>query len=565
MRQLIEEDCDRFADGALNELRSPHHSPGHQYALTLLVSNNLIMKRLCDPDQLATPDAIRLARQISSGIDSLLDMKLIRQLLPQNGSPPAVTGEAQSLRILDLVDAISDGGRVMALLTQLLRHPSPKVRSKVSLLIGRINRNLTWVEQRLLEPDSRVRANSVEALWGLESREACEMFRRALADPDNRVAGNGAVGLYQAGETDSVPAMVGMLSHSDPRFRATAVWAMGQTEDPRFLPYLTSHEIKQNAALHKQAHRAAARIRQRVKTAEAGPRLSPAISGVTDHGPLRRVHFAVTAGHRIVTGLRPLEIVLADSGKAIDTFTLLEHREPELISVACIVPSSSGTDDRWTPAITEAFRWLLEGKRRSDAWAISRYRERVSVESVDFRFDQALLASGSGSKRSAVVESQSDERLEAVKFTPESKTLLDEINGTGKSSRPAASLGSALGNVLPALSAARGAKHIYFFANAPLTSEESTSFAERAHQAHVVLSGFALGFTASDTMKALCDATGGGCTSIGDPGGLPAAVARAGARMHSLYSVEYETSPGERGPITLQIYAQRGYGADTLD
>ena len=183
MRRLLETDARTFIPAAIELVKKPGASAGVDYLLTLLVTNNLIVDRLADPNQMDIESAVRLARRISNTTDSFLDVKLVRMLLPTNGAPPQVTDENARLRVLELVSAISTGGRTITLLTQLSQCPDPKVQSKVALLVGRINRNLKWAEQQMKEQDPRLRANALEALWGLDTETARAVFSRR---PDGR-------------------------------------------------------------------------------------------------------------------------------------------------------------------------------------------------------------------------------------------------------------------------------------------------------------------------------------------------------------------------------------------
>src|SRR4051794_13051718 len=119
MRRLLETDARTFIPAAIELVRKPGASAGADYLLTLLVTNNLIVDRLADPNQMDIESAVRLARRISNTTDSFLDVKLVRMLLPTNGAPPQVTDENARLRVLELVSAISTGGRTITLLTQL--------------------------------------------------------------------------------------------------------------------------------------------------------------------------------------------------------------------------------------------------------------------------------------------------------------------------------------------------------------------------------------------------------------------------------------------------------------
>jgi hypothetical protein len=101
-------------------------------------------------------------------------------------------------------------------------------------MVGAATRSCSWAGQQLSAADARFRANVIESLWGSTSEESKELFAAAVRDANNRVAGNGIVGLYRAGSAESIRRVLEMARAEDPKFRVTAAWAMGTVEDPRF-------------------------------------------------------------------------------------------------------------------------------------------------------------------------------------------------------------------------------------------------------------------------------------------------------------------------------------------
>ena len=83
---------------------------------------------------------------------------------------------------------------MVPVLMHLFRAAPKNIQARLAITIGRHHRNLDWVEERLRDEDSRVRANMIEVFWGDTSQEALEIFRAALRDPDSRVRGNAALG-----------------------------------------------------------------------------------------------------------------------------------------------------------------------------------------------------------------------------------------------------------------------------------------------------------------------------------------------------------------------------------
>ena len=56
-----------------------------------------------------------------------------------------------------------------------------------------------------------------------------------------------------------------MALHSDPLFRASALWAIAETEDPRFIPFLMEQFKVSEGKMKLSVTRSLSRIRRREK------------------------------------------------------------------------------------------------------------------------------------------------------------------------------------------------------------------------------------------------------------------------------------------------------------
>src|SRR5262249_49980113 len=106
---------------------------------------------LTDVAGLSRNDRLKVCRRLM-GIDPFFDVRLMRML-------PASENEDATLCVLDTLDEISPGARLIMTLSRLMRHPDKRVASKAALLLGRRVRNQVWVERHLGAEDSRLRAN----------------------------------------------------------------------------------------------------------------------------------------------------------------------------------------------------------------------------------------------------------------------------------------------------------------------------------------------------------------------------------------------------------------------
>lgn len=241
----------------------PESGATRQFLTALLAGFEKFPAILSDPLAMSLPAAVKLAAAVAR-TEPMLDTKLARWLLRGVGADPdpVAADPIRILRLLEILAALSEGGRTIPVLVQLLRHPDPRVRSKVALMAGRGLKSGTWAQQRMLESDPRLRANVVEALWGVKAPGVPDLLKAALRDPNNRVVGNALVGLYLLGDPAAATLLREMAQHPSPAFRATAAWAMGFLEDPQFLAALAALRHDPEPIVHRNVLRSLARIRK---------------------------------------------------------------------------------------------------------------------------------------------------------------------------------------------------------------------------------------------------------------------------------------------------------------
>jgi len=253
----------------------PFDSPARQFLTALLTGFEDLPKILSDPAAMSLQSAIELATALARAypmLDRTLSRWLLRGLGPD--ADPAAADPVRVVRLLEILEGTSQTDRSVSVLVQLLRHSDPRVRSKVTLLAARSLKSGTWAQRRMLEADPRVRANVVEALWGVDTPGSLELLRSALHDPHNRVVGNALVGLYLLKDPAAFTLLEQMSQHPSPAFRATAAWAMGFLEDPKFLPALAVLRNDPEPIVHRNVVRALARIRKATGQS-LPPRASP--------------------------------------------------------------------------------------------------------------------------------------------------------------------------------------------------------------------------------------------------------------------------------------------------
>ena len=230
LRQLRDIDAGRFQEAALRALAEMPETSGIRFLAALIPLSEPILELIANPKAFEYDSARRIL-EVMRRIDTQTEAKLLRLISanPAKPLPPQMTD-----RILDLVDAVSDGPRLVPVLMQIFRSANPYLRARLSLSIGRHHRNKDWLEDRMRDPDPRVRANAVEANWNQKDETSFTLFTAALRDAHHRVIGNGAVGLYYAGDIRCLRVFGDLLVHPEPNCRAAGLWAIGHIQDTRY-------------------------------------------------------------------------------------------------------------------------------------------------------------------------------------------------------------------------------------------------------------------------------------------------------------------------------------------
>jgi len=351
-------------------LKSETGSRAAQHLVALLTSGNLLFRALCDP-ALDREPAGELARQARLG-DPAIDIRLARQLADFNSSDGAMApGMAE--RLLEIVDQISDGNRLLPSLMRILRHDNPYLRSKAVLMIGRSGRSLSWIQRRLQESDTRVRANAIEAIWGVDTDQARELLEWATRDGNNRVAGNALVGLYRMGESATLARLAKMAGHDVAGFRRTAAWSMGETGDPRFSEVLGRMIADEHGGVRKSAFAAVRRIREAMVRVTQAPQWPVALAPGARNPRTgeRRVEVAVvTADGRGNPPVLPVQFILTENAQPVWSYRVTEKMAPGPLTVVFLLPRRvDGAGEEWDHGAMRCFNW----KRSTDLWSAVPY------------------------------------------------------------------------------------------------------------------------------------------------------------------------------------------------
>ncbi len=381
IRELVERDPEAFCGGAVAILRGQDDSRGSQFLISMLVAYDLLWRALCDP-AFTKEQAMELARS-AAGMDPMTDVALAKRLADSASSDDAGIRPDDASRVMEILAEISDGSRIQSSLMRLLRHSNPYVRSKAVKLVGRGSGSVKWVRSRLTESDPRIRANAVEALWGVDSEEARELLMTATRDGNNRVAGNALLALYLLGDSSVIPELLKMTDHGSALFRSSAAWVMGETGDPRFAESLARMLREPNATLRGRAMSSLGKIKAAMSRLRLGPEwLATGMMLECDpQKPFRKLQLAITSEdggehHKVL----PTHFLLSEDGKQVLNYKVTERPAPDAMSVIFVFPRNGVPGSSpWTRGALSCRGW----KRTSDMWAVQTYTASQSAEEDD--------------------------------------------------------------------------------------------------------------------------------------------------------------------------------------
>jgi hypothetical protein len=261
LEQAATSDPIAFCAEALKMLRASEPFPARERLVRVLLESHVLLAPLCDPLSFSRVKALRLA-SLYATVQPRLAAHTLSAMLATTGATANALGGLAAERALEIIAATGDARQLEEGLRLLLDHASPRIRSKIALLIAQARPDPQWVGQRiLLEPDARLRANLIEGLWRTDSDETRDVLWAAVDDADNRVVANALLGLAYLGETEALKLIRRMTLHPQPLFRVSGAWAMGETDDPSFASELERLQQDPDAAVRRMATRSLVRLR----------------------------------------------------------------------------------------------------------------------------------------------------------------------------------------------------------------------------------------------------------------------------------------------------------------
>ncbi len=559
MRELVESHYGEFRAAAVAVLRNPDGIRGCRYLVTILWTHDLLIPILGD---YALPKELgRAIAQTAAKVDSQLHIRLIRFLVTGMIEGKELE-EASANRLLEILSSIADGPGIHRFIRRMLQHPSPRIRSKVTLLVERGGPGVRALAALVEDPneDTRVRANALEALWFADSPEVPAIFRSCLGDPNNRVLGNAVLGLYLAGDPQSIRALFDMAAATEPLLQTTAVWTMGRTKDPRFLSCAGRFMVTSRGMLRRTAFHAVESIKKAAAERARNPRFRANVLNVEELTTRTiRLRVALTypssAAPVIVA---PTAFIVQAGSEQITDFSCSEQKSG-LLCVAFVVPNRA-VADAFRAVIDTTLRLCLESKGKTEQWAVARCQETEGLfqESQPVRWLGQTLSNGRNAAETA----------KPLVFTMHGPTIRASLEplaaGRGPTPDSLEALRSAFASTVPS----RAARHAILFVDAALRwdDEAAEQLIADAKEAHFSIS--ALSVMANPTLARVCGETGGAFRRVSEAADLQLEMPLIYAGIRSQYILEFpNTGPEGVLPsrITLSVHAKDAIGEGTWE
>jgi len=548
MREMLESDDGTFTQQALALLKTVSVDPGSNYVLTLLLRDAAFLSKLCDPDLFSLAEATEIARRLQK-LDPSFDVRIIKQIASAASNADKLTA-ATAERLLEIMAAFSDLSRILPVLAELLKHPSPRIRSKAVLLIGRASASAKLAESHLKEADRRVRANAIEALWGNASNEARSILIASVSDSNNRVAANAALGLYKLDETCCIAVILDMAENPSPIFRLSAVWTMNETQDPRFLVTLAKLIADADQRVRQLAFTSVAKIRKNKASLLNGPKLKVFATEVecSLEGQRKlRVSICSEDG-KPAARFAGLQFAIEEDKRLVAKYSVQELGQAETLAVGIAIPRSVDQPDEFLQSCEASLKSTLQQKRSQDQWAILRYAgDKSDSTALAFSSDpqalvEALIALGNaaeGNKGPAELNLNDAAQRLFTEITPKKAqrhVLLIDSPASGSSSLSQTDVDNLLAIAKPAKI------QVYSLVVAALDSGVNPH------------------------LRRLCEASGGRTVRASSIDQILSTLQVLFRTLSSSYEITYvsnATSPTSR--VSVQIFSPQGCGEQTCE
>jgi HEAT repeats len=547
-------------------------SDGSHYLFLLLAKDKRLTNWLLDPRACTLKEASALARAAVDArvqVEATFEMALNKALQNQASS----TNSSRILRTMNLLEAISSHNCWNAFQVELMAYPDKVVRSKAALLIGHSGKNAAWIGRRLLDRDPRVQANAVETLWELSADESKPHLLDALKSKNNRVFANAALGLYRLGDPGMIVVLLEATRHPDPAFQFSALWAIGQTQDPRFLPALSLRFKSAQGKLRLAIAGAISRIRQREKTGADTSAFQIDISQLAAQTDGKRRLVVTVSSHpaRKLHGLKATDFLILENGTLVEDFQVRLTASPDPSVTGFVAPWFESSSDPFERIVRETLKECLAMKRPDETWRIDRYSLAARANSLPP--GEVKPADDSGPPYADAVITP---HMKTAQGCVSEEDVLRKILDLAVPADRAATDGiTAIERQCKAISQRQGRRHVFILlheqAGADLMQETTASLLQfYAKNNTVVFHGIGVGAAGQwPLLRELCLSSPEGTIVETNEAGMADVLIRTYASLCNRFEISYSslpgTEPGAGQPmITLKIASDHGSGQAAL-
>ena len=490
LRAWKEEDHLNFSELATGYLKSALDSRFSRLVLCLLRENeNDLDSLLFAATTLNLQESLHLAT-LASRVDPKLPAAWAKKMAELLDHSSAATPVDSIARRLEILAKCMDPMRAASLLNRMSSHADPRIRSKAVLLSGKLD-PAADVLPAFEDDNPRVRANLLESMWGRQDPLALDQFEQHSNRPHIRESINALLGLHKAGQLSARRRLIESAETADTSRQLAAVWAMGQTQDPRLLVYLQQKLRNSAGPKHSSMLRAARRLKQFQDHCTSLPRLFMAAQHYESLGPGRiRVSLLLLNSNGLAVlpdQVFPTQFLLRDGDIILDHFQLEYKKSEDRLDVAFLVPKSSPLLQL---SLQESLEMAFETKRSADAWTVQRWPV-VPIENC---------------QRYAAVEFSTSKAFQSHQFDSAENLV-------------AASFRSAVDRIVGAYPKSGAPKHLILITDPTMDPglEPSIEWAEEMRRFQITPHLLSLTeFTPSawNIWRRLCHNTGGSCLSV---------------------------------------------------
>ncbi len=507
--------------------------------LTNLLTLEGLLKFLLEEYARSREGAITLAKKILQ-FEPRFDAALIEYVEDKD---LVQHSEQTVLYALDILDEISERDRLVLNILTFLKHPSPKLRSKAARMLGRRRPNATCMDALITESDARVRANAVESLFRVRNDYSHNLFRLLAKDSNNRVAGNARLGLYLAGDTDSIQLIDELAYDRRPNFRNTGAWVIGRTADPRFSTTLGKLMTDSDELVRAQSFRAMRAMKDALKTCTAKDLLNLTALHHEQERDAHRLIVTVSdpAGQPLkeIPGTR---FLIRMDGSYVREYKVREHDSPNSLNIAFVLCLPREGEEIMARQLEDAVERCLPLRRLNDKWAVL----KLTHNSHWARFGQPNEHAGSPDRGADVL--YSGVRGQIGLMLHERPTYLD-----GKGNDDA--LHKALRDML-AIDSGTNSPDILFVGDAPEESLLAAMLRRNAANARCRVHAALIGDQASSRLQELIETTGG-LLKYGTAEDLAASTLRVYSSLVHRYELLWERE-GQEMNVSVDSETSRG-------